>query len=323
MGKCDWKFGNIFDYVNTIDDLVAPNTVKILLRPEKSISQSVYKINIPSMISSCYYVDKQYRTNAHTNDINEFAHGRTNISRELDVLFNNNFKYVEFTKSNASRCFTNFYTTSINYQLMNTIAQHFIQFKPHIERIQFKTLPQKYIAIHMRLGDQIGKKTTSTHTANITRNNLISWLLQNNKSKIPLIIMCDHTKHSILQVLEKIYPVYYAQNFINSEELRKYHKDPSVATFLLEKRICENASTFFGTQTSTVSVHIQYIRFLNNQSFTHYCNVQGGNFDKKSLQYKYIHPNKKWTWGKITYSQGHALSWSLFFPDVLLINDRK
>jgi hypothetical protein len=321
MGKYTWDYGNIFDYINDISPLLNTHDYKIINQSELSElkRKNVETVHTERM-SISYYVDKCYRNEKHKSDIDEFSHGRIDISKKLDVMFDETKPYVEYTNSNASRFFSNFYTTHENKLKMAEIASFFISYKPHIELLFSSIeLPEEYIAIHFRLGDVPSARSRNHQSTTIIMNNILPWLRSNNPGNLPLLIMSDKYPHEALNQLEREFKVLYTNKLFDETSLSSYHKDTSVANFLVEKKICDNATHFIGTQTSTVSVHVNYARYTNNKSHTLYCNVVNSNFDKNTLSYKIMDPSKKYTWGKYNYGKQHLLSWTLFFPDNIVV----
>tara|TARA_B110000305_G_scaffold161137_1_gene178308 strand:+ start:15735 stop:17657 length:1923 start_codon:yes stop_codon:yes gene_type:complete len=314
-GLPNWSYGNIFDYVNDITHLL-PFGHEIIINKPFETDEVIYTIQLPKHISSCFYVDTQFRNDIYKKDIHEFAHERIDISSHLDVLFDYSKKYIQFNHSNASRIFYNFYTTSINYQLMNSISFHFTQYNPNIMNIyQNIQLPNKYIAIHLRFGDFNKSKHFLERESNIIYNNLTNWLNHNNYHKLPIVIMSDHNEHVVIKQLKQTHNIKFPHEFYNKNELIHYYKNTNVAEFIIDKLICENSSIFLGTRTSTVSVHINYVNYINFKPYIHYVNYNNSNFDSTSLSYNIMDASKKWSWAKYKYDKGNPISWTLFFTD--------
>ncbi len=314
-GVCSWDYGTIFDYINDIGYLL-PYGYDIYIKKKINIFSNIYEIELNKHMSSCIYVDKDYRKDIYKEDVTKFANGRTDISIQLDELFDYKKKYIYFKKSNASRFFYNFYTSLENYKLMNKIAKHFIKMNNCImNSVNAIKLPRDFISIHIRFGD-IGKSDEFINKDNdIIYNNIANWLSK-NKNMRPILIMTDVINHIVIKKIRILYSdVILTNNLYNKDNMKKYYRNPSVANFLIDKLICEKASCFLGSRTSTVSVHINYSNYLQNKPYTHYINYFNNNFDSDKLEYKTIHDNEKWTWNKYEFDKGHPTSWVLFFND--------
>lgn len=315
MGLCDWSFGTIFDYILDIKYLL-PHGCQIFRDNEVQIHENIYDIDIKEHMSSCYYVDKQFRTQKYQKDINEFSYGRKDVSNQLDILFDKGKPYVRFKNSNASRIFYNFYTCRENYIIMNKIAKHVSKTNDIIHNVFTSlTLPKNYIAIHFRFGD-IDKNTQFINKDNeVIKENIIPWLTENNTNKYPLIIMTDRESNDIIRILQKEYNVILTSSIFSCDVFNNNFTNSTVAKFLVEKKICEKSNIFLGTRTSTVSVHINYMNYLNFKPYRHYVNYKSHNFNEKDLQYKEIDSHKHWSWTKFKYDIGHPIAWTLFFKD--------
>lgn len=316
MGLCDWSLGTIFDYIFDIDNLL-PYGYEIFKKGEFDDTKFViHDIIMNNYISSCYYVDKEFRDENYEKDIEDFAHGRQDISTNLDILFDVNKQYVSFKYSNASRFFYNFYTNRENYILMSKIAKSISKTNDFIDNIfSSLKLPDKYIAIHFRFGD-IDKDTSYINREkSIIYENLVPWLEENNANNLSLIIMCDRESHEIIKFLKSKYNVTLTSSMVSSSIFESIYKNPSLAKFLVEKKICENSNIFLGTRTSTVSVHINYMNYLNYKPYKHYINYCNSNFRKSKLEYKEVCFDKKWSWARYNYDKGHPIAWTVFFDD--------
>lgn len=314
-GVCSWDYGTIFDYILQIDDFL-PYGFMIFDNEKHPDTDDVHRIVISQHMSSCYYVDKELRVPQNIQDIEEFSNGRTDISEHLDVLFDKNLSTIHFKGSNASRFFYNFYTTRINYSLMNKIAIHLSRYPSNINNIfESINLPTKYIAIHMRLGDVYRVKSIDHEETKLIQSNFDRWMLVNNMNDYPICLMCDNETHPIVERLKEKYTIILTSELYDKKVLNDTYRDQSIAEFLLEKKICENANIFIGTRTSTVSVHINYVNYINYRPYQHYLNYKNVNFDSDRLCYKVTASDKKWSWSSYEYDRGHPISWTLFFDD--------
>jgi hypothetical protein len=96
--------------------------------------------------------------------------------------------------------------------------------------------------------------------------------------------------------------------------LSKKYPNTIVAEFIVQKYILENSAYFIGSQGSTVSVHINYMNYLNKKNHEMYTHSNNINYDAKTLMIKKM-KDKKNGWSKRGYSGGHPTSWSFFFED--------
>ena len=315
MGKNDSSVGIILNYIINISHLL-PYGYEICKQFDDIIHNSK-TIILPKKISSCYIVDEQFK-----NDIliEEFAHGRINVSDNINVIYDE-YEYVTFSDSNASRFFYNFYTTKENYLLMNRIAYSVSLLPDYLNKINEKIqkyIDYKYIAIHLRFGDKHICENKKNSKNNEIFQNINNWI-QNSNYQYPLLIMTDYKENPIFSKLQKLYLIRFTDELIKSITREKSLN--KIESFLLEKKICENAKHFIGTQTSTVSCHIQYTRYINNKQYIHYANGNGNNFNNSTLSYT-ENPKKHYKWASYNYPKGHALSWQLFFENNIYSLDK-
>jgi len=314
-GVCSWDYGTIFDYILKIDDLL-PYGFVVLSDKECYDIIEVHDIVISQYMSSSYYVDKELRISKNLQDIADFSNGRTDISEQLDVLFDKNLSTIHFKGSNASRFFYNFYTTHNNYLLMNRIALHLSKYTSVINNIfENIKLPTKYIAIHIRLGDSGHVKPMDSKETRLIQSNFDRWMRINNINNYPICLMCDNETHPIVERIKEKHSVILTSELYDKKRFGSLYRNTSIAEFLLEKKICENANVFIGTRTSTVSVHINYVNYINYRPYQHYLNYENANYDTDRLCYKVMASDKKWSWSSYKYDRGHPISWTLFFDD--------
>mgnify|MGYP001173752247 FL=1 len=286
-------------------------------------------VNIPSKISNCAIIDKDLDTEENQESIKDFCHFRRKVSsKNFDSLFNSNKKVVSFTMSNASRVFSNFYTTQDNYKIMNKICKSVSTYNGVINEVYEdvrKSLSfNEYISIHFRFGD--AKKNVEQISQNNSKikENLYNWLEKNNTEKLPLMIMADRKDNPFLEELKKDWVVYFTDELITTEnktKLSEKYNKTTVAEFLIQKRMCEDAKIFIGSQGSTVSVHIQYINFINNKPYKYYMMVGSTAYNSETLMMDEKHPKKHWSWKRLNYMGGHPMSWSMFFEDNIEANN--
>ena len=202
------------------------------------------------------------------------------------------------------------------HPLLETMSQDII------DKIRYQN--DSYVAIHCRFGDR-RKPVTGINAYNQhIETRLRAWLEHYHKDgKKPFIVMMvDRQDNKLAKCLQKDYPVSLTHDFITPEikkKLSTVYSQTDVAEFLIQKRICEESDYFIGNVSSTVSVHIQYSRYLRGKGHTlygsgHYFNLP--NAKLHHLEYQVCLPKKEtYTWNKLNWSRGHPVSWQYFFPD--------
>ena len=307
-GRSSWNYGKFLDFFDNSYKKFLPFGIDVYY---KNIPDSINKIinnmsickhiNYEKRFSQIVIVDKKLDTEENSNDINIFLGGRKKSN--IDINDYNN-EYLFINQSNASRCFYNFYTNSDNYKLMSKICYSLTKLNSRFYKIIYNThIPNKYISMHLRLGDVRWSKEHIDGTCKKYTNNLENIITNTNTSNDIIVIMCDRTDGDILNSLHKKYDILFTHNFINDNDIKKTFseiQDLSVIKFLCEKIICENAIKFIGYEHSTVSNHINYVNFINNKS----CNIYTN---------KIINKNK-YSWKSINCCGG-SISFSLFFTD--------
>ena len=315
-GRPSRDYGTILDYVSN-------DFKKYLIGLESRIyfnfiENSHYELNLPNRLSNCIILDEEI---VHSKDVNDFSHYRTIVSGKkfYKQLFGDD-KLVYFSKSNASRMFTNFYTSDKNYELMNQIAYSLSSYNEVLHNICLALDPlldENFIALHLRLGDwhkEINKEPNHT-----IMNNIIEWLKLNNTENWPLYIMTDKNDNPLFESLRN-YTLKFVDKMITDDiknELKKHYKNTTVAEFTLQKYILEKSTIFLGTQGSTVSSHLNYMCYINNKPYEHVVDSNCNTFNSKTLKHDEIN-NNKYSWKRKNYMGGHPLSWSLFFCDNII-----
>jgi len=321
-GRPNRAYGLLVDYLD-------PGFKKLLcgfeVRAYKDYVTSSVEIKLPSKISSCVVIDPELDKSSQLND---FVHYRQKIkSKNFWGLLNGDEKVVYFAKSNASRVFGNFFTTSENYKLMSNIAlqlsrhRHDLQLKCSEVLLAAKARCPRYLAAHLRLGDW-HKKLNQTENIQIM-NNLKHWLkLHNHKEKLPIFFMTDKKDNPLIADLKKDWEVYFTEDLVGESgvDLGKMFPNLIVAQFHLEQAIVEGAEVFFGCVGSTVSGYINYKNYLAGKPCNKYLNCFSHNFDRDNLCLKEIpsHSRKSYTWNRLGVNGGHSISWSRFFEDNII-----
>ena len=248
----------------------------------------------------------QYETDA----LNKFAGNRTITHINLTYSDSDDLNY-KITQSNASRLFYNFYLFPSDIQdkkVMNNIGNMCQEINQELTNIYNKLinnvsiLKNKFIAIHFRFGDERHLSTNKLNNQQ-TNNGIIMDIFKlideitglpiidseisaqsisptSIKKQIPIIIMCDRKDSFVLDELHKRYTnIYFTQDIISQyiEEQSTDLKD-RVNNFLLQKKICEQSYWFIATEGSTVSTHINYVRYSTKNipliNCTKYYNAQ-------------------------------------------------
>lgn len=326
-GKPDRNYGTIFDYLPTHYEKFL---VGYEIRKYTNYFQPhQFELQLPSKFSSLVFVDSNSET-GNSEKVSDFVNGRQVVKMAAcKQLFDMNSKLVYIKKSNASRIFYNFYTSADNYKIMNSISQTLsknneiinhcasliksnISLNNHSDDINVK---YKNIGVHLRLGDW-HKQLNIRENDNIL-SNLNNWFSKHVAAQHTIYIMTDKHDPKILETL-KSYNIVFTDHLITAEistRLSKHYKNVGVASFLIQKQLLESCEVFIGTQGSTVSVHIQYMNFLNSKPHELHTTSSCISYDKDTLQLNATYPNKSFTWKQKNYMGGHPMAWSIFFPD--------
>jgi len=289
---------------------------------EDSIDTNINELKLPSKMSSCVIIDDEY--DMSDKAVKEFIHHRMPLKMKDFGLLDETKKIVTFKKSNASRIFYNVYTNKLNIQRMNNICYSLSKYNEHLIELTKQIMPQihnQYIGIHLRLGDW--HKTNAHINSNSDKiyNNIHNWLIKNNKYNLPIYILTDRDDSVTVENLKKSWNLVNVESFITDnvkDKLKEKYDNPVVAEFVVQKYILENSTYFIGSQGSTVSVHTNYINYLNNKPYELYTTSNNINYDPKTLMIKKM-KDKNNGWSKRGYSGGHPTSWSFFFEDNILI----
>ena len=296
-GRASWDYGNFLDFFS--DDYLKylPNGIEVYYGrniPEKYntiLNSDICKhLDMNNRFSNTVFIDSLYNTDDNKNDIENFCGGRNQLIIDFD---NFEEEYIYINKSNASRCFYNFYTNKERYSLMSKLCNSLSILNTDIVE---KTVNNKFdVSIHLRLGDyhkslDIVNTNASKYTTMLLSN--INTLPTINK----ILIMCDRKDADIIALLKDKYTVTF------TDELIKPTGNP-IKDFLLEKHICEQSNYFVGTIGSTVSNYINYRFYMLNKPYTLYIN-------KNILTNNYN--NYSWNINNIS---GASISWSTFWDD--------
>lgn len=293
-GRASWDYGYIMDYFSNSYEKFLPQGKEIYYKiiPEnvKNMinSSECKKIELDKGFSSYVFIDSKL---SHNNeDIRLFANGRKEIIIDFDA-FNDIYLYIN--KSNASRCFYNFYTTKSRYLIMSKICASLTLLNNNIICNYVNT---KFdLSIHLRLGDFYKKSTDINRIFSSYTNNLLKTIdsLDNINT---IVLMCDRKDCDIITLLKNKYVIKFSDELIET-------MDNPVKDFLLEKNICHKSTNFIGTQGSTVSNHINYMRYLSNKNYNLYT--------RRSLV-PLLNNNYSWNSNNVC---SHSISWTTFWRD--------
>jgi hypothetical protein len=289
-GRVSWDYGKFLDFFS--DDYkeflpyglevyykIIPNNIKSIITTNDN--EKIFKFQ--HKFSNNVFVQANYSDN---KDLIFFCNGRQKFIFDFDTV---KTEYLYINKSNASRCFYNFYTSNNRYQLMSNICLSLT----HLN-IKTYTYNKFDLSIHLRLGDYHKSKNDIDKNSmrNITKlNKTIDSLNVNN-----ILIMCDRKDGGIINSLKNKYTVTFTDDLIDKS-------DNPVIDFLLEKNLCECSKYFIGTQGSTVSNYINYKFYVSNKI----CNM----YTNKTL-INSINNNYSWC---LNNTCGHSISWTTFWED--------
>ena len=317
-GKASWDYGKFLDFFNDDYKYYLPNGLDVYY---KNVPESIINIinsteckTIPfiSKLSHLAIIDKNLNTSKNKESIKKFCNFRTECVLDLTSYTE---KYLYTNKSNASRCFYNFYTTQANYNLMSNICESLTHLHNVFNIINFN-INYKYICLHLRLGDMkhdkhhidsLSLKYYSDLKDRINKvNSLISTSNKiNNYNNI--IVMADRQDGKILELLKKDYNIIETSELIKNINYKNHFKNinnSSVIEFLIQKQLCKDSEYFIGCEGSTVSNYIQYIHYINDKTHNLYTSREL-NCDKKEF----------FTWNYNPRCDGNSLAFKLFFPD--------
>ena len=134
VGSSSWEYGKFLDFFsndylkflpNGIDTYYGnvPNYINNIIK-DNTLCETLYFQNIFSQIG---IIDKELDIADNQQAISEFLHHR----KKCVIDFNSYTKdYIYINKSNAARCFYNFYTTQQNYRTMSMICESLTHLQP-------------------------------------------------------------------------------------------------------------------------------------------------------------------------------------------------
>lgn len=313
-GRPNKDFGVITDYISK--DFNRHLEYGFSIHPFKCVPKC-RRVHLTRTLSNSVFVDPDLTNVQTSKDRGEFVHSRTELDKNiLENLFDLKVKRIKIDKSNASRCFTNFYTRTENYALMGQIANDMSKQIEPIENIfqsiSKKLLPRNnYLAIHLRFGDYHKNVNKIVGANQSIEDNIEPWVMKYRK----ILVMTDRKDNPFFAKYKNKF--IFTDDLITKEHtdiLSEYFKRTEVAEFLIQKKICEYSDLFIGSQGSTVSNHIQYRNYINGKEYEKFTHMTCRNYDTKSLSLL-RKTNHKYSWTQKNYLRGHPMAWSMFFDD--------
>ena len=316
-GQCNYDYGNIInflnmEYINHLEygfSMFIGNETYTEYQIKSNINvEEIVDFPLNNKFSRIVFVDKELdNCEDHTANIKHFLQSREKYILDLEDSFWKN-KVIRIYQSNASRCFYNFYTTNKNYEIMSRICYSLSGYNNEINKNYNKLeLPNNYISVHFRFGDlrHSQDKINLQCDGNYKKFQKKMEIINRDKS-IPIYVMTDRKDSDFLKYfIEDNYNIIYTDELVKNFESENKLQD--VFQFLIEKKICENAQYFIGYEGSTVSNHIQYVRYINNMQYTSYTN--------RDIKIK----ENICGW-KLNFVYGPGIGWKVFFNDNIKLN---
>jgi hypothetical protein len=326
-GSSSWNYGKFMEFFS--DDYLKylPNGIEVyygrnipptynkIINDKEQTKHLIFGNNF----SQLGFIDNDiftlYHKDVNNININKFLNGRKPVILDIHQWTS---EYIYLTQSNASRCFSNFLTTSTNYQIMSNICESLTHLHESFYYIYKELqLPDKYIGIHFRFGDSRISTQEVNNRCTKETSYLINTIEKYNDDSKNIIIMSDRKDTDYLNNIQEKFGanITYTEDMIKTIDFNKYISnisDYKVVSFLIQKYICEQSNVFIGYKGSTVSHYIHYINYINNKSYSHYVNT--------SIN---IDLNVKYNWNTNNI-RGGAIGWQIFFPDnIYKISDNK
>ena len=317
-GASSWDYGRFLDFFDDQYKKYLPHNMEVYYGEVPEHVSKIIKnqtlcetISFPNVLSQIGLVDKELDTHENEPKIRAFLNHRAKKVIDFSSYSND---YIYINKSNAARCFYNFYTTDANYTIMSKICEALTHLNPSFYyAYNNMKLPKNYISVHFRFGDRKHRKREIDTHSNRFREPLFKLLGELNTTKLPIVVMCDRMDAELLVRLKSNFNVIYTDDIIKDIDLNANFanfKRTELLEFLLQKMICFNADTFIGHDGSTVSNYINYIQYLNNKPYYYYLD--------KVLKYDY----SEYTW-KLNGFVGGNISFRVFFADNIIKNTAK
>ncbi len=324
-GSSSWNYGKFMDFFSDKYLDYLPNGISVYYGkniPDNyskiiNDTKKTKKMNFGNRFSQIGFIDTEIFTLYHKNinniNIKFFLNGRKPFILDTCQWTS---EYIYITESNAARCFSNFLTTSTNYQIMSNICKS-LTYLHESFYCMYKELqiPDKYIGIHFRFGDlRISVQEVNDRCIKDT-SYLVKTIKKYKEYNKNIIIMSDRKDANYINGIQSEFGtnITYTESIIKDMDFNKYISnisDHKVVSFLLQKYICEQSNIFIGFKGSTVSHYIHYMNYINNKSHVHYVHADT----------KKCHNRPTWCINSI---HGGGIGWKLFFPDNIFLNKLK
>lgn len=343
-GKASWDYGYLLNYFTNDFLEYLPHGFEVFYKtfPDKidKICRDglrTRRFKYAGRFSEIVFVDKNLDLKKNQIEIEQFLHYRKKEYLQFDE--NKNFEFFYINQSNASRCFSNFYTTKNNYTLMNNIAKS-LKFKPFFYdlaneiylNIHNKDLRNNFaIFLHLRFGDRHKNKDFLERFNKQMIKNISEFIdgHHTNLIKPKIYALVDNKNNKDFFDVMKKFNIEFVdkftdgvvKRFLNKNSMLFYDffecKDYDVATAIIEMILCSKSNEFIGTVTSTFSNYIQYLRYINYKSYYNYSNLEFKNVKHCKLQ-----PinNSPISWIRYGFKGGHPISWHMFWDPNLRTN---
>lgn len=305
IGNASWDYGRILDFFSDDYKQFLPYGFEVYYQnlPD-NLLEIVTEIKDKQISDDCFsriiFIDKNLNIENNFKDIDNFAYDR----KKHIVDWNNDFneEYIYTDKVNASRCFYNFYTTNENYDLMDKICISFTIYNSQITNIiNNLSLSNNFSTIHCRFGDPNDKIIRLPENKNdYYLNKFIDTIPTNNE----IVIMSDRKNTPLLNNMSNIYNLTYIEDILSNN--RCSHNNP-LWEFIILMYICSCSNVFHGTNKSTVSHYIQYLRYLKNKPCCFYFNNPENLNIIIDTANNYPWLESKYIW------RGPAISWNVFW----------
>tara|TARA_Y100000389_G_scaffold141289_1_gene139141 strand:+ start:12956 stop:15367 length:2412 start_codon:yes stop_codon:yes gene_type:complete len=310
IGRCSWNYGRFTDFFEpSIFDEILPYGYEFYyyqsipkLYEFNGLEEESERMDLNSRFSHVGFIDKDLDKPQNSHLINKFLHGRTKFVFDKNMYKK---KYLIVDKSNAARCFSNFFTTKENYKLMCRICQCFTHFNPYIENlirlINFDS--EDTLAIHFRFGDR------KYSTNEVDKNSLMKYdrFRKQVHKLVPksrkVYVMADRKDAFFLKKLSEECEVIYVTDLVE-EVIGTVQRNIELIQFILEMSICIKSSLFVGYEGSTVSHFIHYNHFLKGSQCYEYT--------ERSIDHRQPY---SWNYHNVC---GPSIVWKVFFPDNIM-----
>lgn len=331
-GKASWDYGYLLNFFTNDYYRYLPHGIEVFYKTvPQSINEKMTQENAimdNDRFSNVVFIDKELDNEENKSDINDFCH-----YRKIVIFDTNEYKdkeYVYVNKTNASRCFYNFYTTKVNNQLMYDIccSIKFKQIYYDIANKIYNELPRcrnnLLVFAHLRFGDYHKSDNFLQRSNNIMIKNISEFLdchktnmincslyfLVDNKKNEPFFnSMKRHNYNFTDQYVDGIYSNFINENkmiFYNIHEVSKFE----VTDAIIEMILATKADEFIGYSSSTFSHYIQFLRYNIKKTCENYSNLTNNNLQFCRLSNV---KDSNIEWQKIGFNGGHPLSWHYFF----------